>query len=143
MISIELDKEMPKNCHECPFVCKRNDSDGRMFCPVSRRYDNYVDEYTNRRPWWCVITDFDSLCGRMHFKTQLADGYFHLTADDYWTHKQRENYEKQVKILKKLANNPILDQEVRDAMWLQINYMNLLQAYRDRLKKLEKECKKK
>lgn len=53
----------------------------------------------------------------IHFKGELSDGHVHMTAGEYCEHKVDERYEKDLTILRKLANNPILDQEVRNAVW--------------------------
>ena len=65
----------------------------------------------------------------MRFKGQLGDGHVHLTAEEYLYHRQRENHEKQKQKLRKLANNPAFSEEVRETLYLQIFYINLLEFY--------------
>ena len=56
----------------------------------------------------------------MHFKTELCDGEVHMTAKDFVEHCNQENRLKLRNRLKKVANNPILDKDVRDAVWAAI-----------------------
>ena len=50
------------------------------------------------------------------WKGELGDGHVHMTAREYVEHKVQENIEENKMILKKLANNPILTEEVRKAV---------------------------
>ena len=139
MISIEMDRDMPDSCLECPL--KYKDGHGTYRCPVSRKYvcgaqirNNIVSEFTNSRPSWCELRNNNELSGRLHFRTQLCDGNVHLLSIDAIIHNVRERYEKQRMMLKKLANNPILSEEYRQLLWMQIYNINQLESrYRDDL----------
>lgn len=49
----------------------------------------------------------------LKWKGELADGEVHMTAREYCDHKTREKHEEQRQLLRKLANNPILTEDIR------------------------------
>ena len=51
------------------------------------------------------------------FKGELADGHVHVPAYEMIEREIETWQEKQKRILKKMANNPILDQSCRAALW--------------------------
>ena len=65
----------------------------------------------------------------MGFRGELCDGHVHMTAHEFMLHKRRENVEKQRMKLKKLANNPALADDIRETLYLQVFYLNLLELY--------------
>lgn len=81
----------------------------------------------------------------IRFKGMLCDGHVHMTASEIIEHNIRERYEKEDAVLKKLANNPAIDPEIRHVVWRAIlrsndiiswrrAYSNLLREY-DELRK--------
>ena len=52
----------------------------------------------------------------LRWKGELGDGHIHMTAHEYCEHKDREYMEAQKQQLRKIANNPILTEEVRKAI---------------------------
>lgn len=67
---------------------------------------------------------------RLHFKTELCDGEIHMTAEEYWRHKIKENHEKQRRVLKKLSNNPILAEEYRYVIHQALININLVEFWK-------------
>ena len=63
----------------------------------------------------------------IHFKGELSDGHVHITAEEFCEHSVHERYEKDLAVLRKLANNPILNQEIRDAVW------SAIRCYHDKI----------
>lgn len=51
------------------------------------------------------------------FKGQLCDGEVHINAHDFIEQQIKTRYEKDNALLRRLANNPIIDKEYRDAVW--------------------------
>ena len=77
----------------------------------------------------------------LRWKGELADGHIHMTAMEYWEHKSKENFETQKQILRKTANNPILTNEVKEAirfavyrmddvLWWRNEYIQLNEQYK-------------
>lgn len=52
----------------------------------------------------------------LRWKGELADGHVHMTASEYCEHRTKEQHEKHRQILRKVASNPILTQEVQQAI---------------------------
>lgn len=52
----------------------------------------------------------------MTWKGELSDGHVHMTAMEYIDHKRREEDEKNKLYLRKLANNPALSKEAKEAI---------------------------
>lgn len=52
----------------------------------------------------------------MTWKGELGDGHVHMTTMEYIDHKRRENDEKNKQYLRKLANNPALSKEAKEAI---------------------------
>lgn len=78
----------------------------------------------------------------LHFKGVLCDGHLHMTAHEYVEHKRKEHHEYQKKMLKKLANNPAINDEFRDVLWNAIWNIDYMNFYRDLfLKEKEKNEK--
>ena len=61
------------------------------------------------------------------WKGELGDGDVHMTAEEYCEHKVREQYEKDLKALRKLANNPILGPDVRSLV------LRAIACYQDKI----------
>ena len=66
----------------------------------------------------------------MHFKGTLCDDHLHMTAEKYWEHKIKESHELQRMKLRKLANNPILTDDIRHLMSLAIMNIDLMEYWR-------------
>jgi len=77
---------------------------------------------------------------KIRWKGELGDGQVHMTAREYCEHKVAEDHEAKRQILRKLSGNPILTDEVRNAVryavnilddniWLRKQYMDLKQMY--------------
>lgn len=125
MIELQLDREMPNNCGECPFKCVKK---GDYHCVVSGV--NLKDNCFEKRPFWCRLHDSRKIQGRLNFKTQLCDGHVHLTAKDFICHQVTEGYTKQQMQLKKYANNPALAEGLREILYQQIYNINQLDWYK-------------
>lgn len=125
MIELQLDREMPNNCGECPFKCVKN---GDYHCVVSGV--NLMDTCFEKRPFWCKLQETEKMYSRFTFKSQLCDGHVHLTAKDFIEHKNAEFHTQQQMKLKKFANNPALSEDFRELLYQQIYNINLLQWYR-------------
>lgn len=50
------------------------------------------------------------------WKGELADGHIHMTAKEFVDHKTAERDMKNLLLLRKLANNPILSEEAKEAI---------------------------
>jgi hypothetical protein len=124
MISAEFEMEMPENCEKCRFKCVKR---GEWYCVMSERY--LSDEQLAKRPYWCKLQP-NIIRGRMlHWKGELCDGHVHMTAKEFLHHRSRVNVEKQRMKLKKLANNPAFAEDVRETLYRQIFYLNLLELH--------------
>ena len=77
----------------------------------------------------------------LKFKGTLCDDHLHMTAHEYAEHKRREYHERQKTLLRKMANNPILDIEykeaLRDAAWM----YDLVNWWSDRYFELKEKVK--
>ena len=63
----------------------------------------------------------------IHFKGELCDGHVHMTAEEFCEHSVHERYEKDLAVLRKLANNPVIDRDVRNAVW------SAIRCYQDKV----------
>lgn len=61
------------------------------------------------------------------WKGELGDGCVHVTGMEYCEHKVREQYETDLKVLRKLANNPILNPDVRSTV------LRAIACYKDKI----------
>lgn len=52
----------------------------------------------------------------LRWKGELADGHIHMTAREYVEHKTKEGHARRRQALRKIANNPILSEETKDAV---------------------------
>ena len=52
----------------------------------------------------------------LRWKGELADGYVHMTAKEFVDHKTMERDMKNLLYLRKLANNPILSEDAKEAV---------------------------
>lgn len=50
------------------------------------------------------------------WKGELADGHVHMTANEFVDHKTMEKDMKNLLLLRKIANNPILSEEAKEAI---------------------------
>ena len=50
------------------------------------------------------------------FKGELCDGHVHMTAEEFVDNKIKANAYKRMKKLGKIANNPILSEDVREVL---------------------------
>lgn len=77
---------------------------------------------------------------KIRWRGELGDGRVHMTAKEYCEHKVAEGHEAKRQILRKLSGNPILADEVRNAVryavnilddniWLRKQYMDLKAMY--------------
>ena len=77
---------------------------------------------------------------KIRWKGELGDGQIHMTAQEYCEHKVAEDHELKRQTLRKLSGNPILADEVRQAIryavyilddniWLRKQYMDLKQMH--------------
>ena len=131
MISVDLDMEMPKECSECPFC---DVGDGFQYCIIKKRHCYTGDRVGSSlgwklRPMFCPLFE-NKPKTLLHFKGQLCDGHFYMTAKEFNDHKMKENLYKQKMKLKKLGNNPALSEEVRETLYRQLFYLNLLELYK-------------
>lgn len=62
---------------------------------------------------------------KLHFKTELCDGEFHFPPGGFLEHQVEERRWKQIQELKKIANNPILTEEVRHIIQMAIVDTNM------------------
>ena len=76
----------------------------------------------------------------LHFKTELCDGNVHMTAHEYCEHKIKEHHEYQKRMLRKLANNPAINDDFRDVLWNAILNIDYMEHYRKLFQK-EREQK--
>lgn len=75
----------------------------------------------------------------IRYKGMLGDDHVHLTAKEMIEHRVREQYEKENAVLKKLANNPAIDKEVREVVWKAIFRSQDLMWYRGVCSELQEE----
>lgn len=66
----------------------------------------------------------------LHFKGTLCDDHLHMTAEEYWEHKIKEDHERQKIKLRKLANNPILTDEYKKVVNAAIINIDMLEYWR-------------
>lgn len=76
---------------------------------------------------------------QLHFKTELADGEVHMTAHDYCQHKTKEWYQQHKQELRKIANNPILSDEVKQEIRVAVYCMDDNEFYLKRIEELNEE----
>jgi len=86
---------------------------------------------------------------RLHFKTELCDGEVHMTAHEFAENRDKARMYKILNRLKRVANNPILNEETQNAVWYAIMTIetdrNWRQKYielKEQYEKLKKEKRK-
>lgn len=74
---------------------------------------------------------------QLRWKGELGDGEVHMTARDYLNHKVDEKHEKYRMMLRKIANNPILSEETKNAIHYAIFQMDDADFLRKRCSELK------
>lgn len=69
---------------------------------------------------------------RLHFKGELADGHVHMTAAEFHMRKIDATHYAHQRILKKMANNPILSDDARIVLDHAVFYIDMLDWWRKR-----------
>ena len=57
------------------------------------------------------------MASRWTINGTLGDGEVHMNVREFIEHRLRERYEKENRVLLKLANNPVIDESVRMVVW--------------------------
>ena len=77
----------------------------------------------------------------LRWKGELGDGHVHMTAREFVEHRTKERDEQMRQALRKIANNPILTKEVKEAirfavyrmddvLWWRNEYIQLNEQYK-------------
>lgn len=77
------------------------------------------------------------------FKGTLDNGdYLAMNCEEYMEHKAKEYYTNLMRRFEKVANNPILSEDVKNLMWIARCNCQVLMLFRDTNNRLRKEIEK-
>ena len=78
---------------------------------------------------------------KLVWKGELGDGHVHMTAREYCEHKDKEKHERQRQALRKIANNPILSKETKEAVLYAVFQIDDNTWLRNHVLELEEEIR--
>ena len=75
----------------------------------------------------------------LKWKGELGDGHVHMTAREFCEHRTRERTEQQRQILRKVGNNPILNEETKMAVRYAVYALEDNELLRKRIEDLQEQ----